>query len=140
MAVTSPRIGISQSEDSTRGAAEQRRIAGWSLLAAYAGGEACSTYAVFIAHSLQPVTFYLPEQNPLRRAVSGRYVEVFNPDGLMVTLLVSLIVFVAIWCLLEGVARNAFQAGSSRSRGRREEIAYNPERLPSAPLTDEARI
>jgi hypothetical protein len=116
MAATSPRIGISQGEDLTHGVADQRRIAGWSLLAAYAGGEACSIYAVFIAHSLQPVTFYLPEQNPLRRAVSGKYVEVFNPDGLMATLLVSLIVFVAIWCLLEGVARNAFQRPAARDR------------------------
>lgn len=116
MAAASPRMSISQSEDSTHGIADQRRIAGWSLLAAYAGGEAYSIYAVCIAHSLQPVTFYLSEQNPLRRAVSGKYVEVFNPDGLMATLVVSLIVFVAIWCLLEGVARNAFQGRQLEDR------------------------
>ena len=99
------RLAISQGGGHTRDAAGGRELAKLSLFAAYAGGEAYSIYAVFVAHGLQPVTFYLSEQNPLRRAISGRYVEVFHPDGLIPTMVVSLIVFVSIWCLFRGVAR-----------------------------------
>jgi hypothetical protein len=109
MVANDSQLAVLQGGSQTREAADGRRIAGLSLVAAYAGGEAFSIYAVFVAHSLKPVTFYLSEQNPFLRAVSGRYVEVFNPDGLILTVTLSLIVCVSIWWLFGGVARTLSQ-------------------------------
>src|SRR5712671_5319754 len=97
MAAIGALLARPQAGEPTRDPAHERRVAGLSLLAAYAAGEAYSIYAVFVAHSLQPVTFYLSEENPFLRAVSGKYVEVFNPDGLIATMLVSMMVFGSIW-------------------------------------------
>jgi hypothetical protein len=108
MAANEPRLAIPQGGGEgrrTEGGADERRIAGLSLVAAYAAGEAYSIYAVFVAHSLKPVSFYLSEQNPLRGAVSGAYVEVFNLDGLIPILIASLAVFVSVWWLSGGPAR-----------------------------------
>lgn len=104
-----------QDESKTLDDADGRRTAGLSLVAAYAGGEAFSIYAVFVAHSLKPVTFYLSEPNPFLREVSGRYIEVFNPDGLILTVTLSLIVFVAIWCLFGSVVRTLSKSADADS-------------------------
>ncbi len=105
MAANEPGLAIAQGAGRADGAADERRIAGLSLAAAYVIGEAYSIYAVFVAHSLRPVTFYLSEPDSFRRAVSGRYVEVFNLDGLMLTMVMSLIVFISVWCLFGSVVR-----------------------------------
>jgi hypothetical protein len=68
-----------------------------SLLAGLTAGLAYSTLASFVANVLTPVSGYLVETNPLRRAVSGRYQEVFSMNGVASTVLVSLIVFALVW-------------------------------------------
>jgi hypothetical protein len=108
MATGEPQLPIPQGDGEgrrTEGTDDERRIGGLSLVAAYAGGEAYAIYAVFVAHSLKPVSFYLSEQNPFRRAVSGAYVEVFSLDGLISILVASLAVFFSVWWLSRGAAR-----------------------------------
>ncbi len=68
-----------------------------SLLAGLSAGVAYSTFASFVANALTPVSGYLVEADSFRRAVSGRYQEVFSLDGAIPTVLASLIVFVLVW-------------------------------------------
>jgi hypothetical protein len=68
-----------------------------SLLAGVTAGFAYSIFASFVANALTPVTGYLVEADSFRRSVSGRYQEVFSLNGAISTLLISLVVFVAVW-------------------------------------------
>ena len=68
-----------------------------SLLAGLTAGLVYSSYASFVANTLTPVSGYLIETDPLRRAVSGGYLEVFSLDGAIPTVLASLVVFVLVW-------------------------------------------
>jgi hypothetical protein len=81
-----------------------RQVKGLSLLAGYVAGEAYSIYAVFDAHALTPVTAYLTEQTPFLRAVSGKYREVIDLNGLLPVVLASLLVFALAWCTVRGTA------------------------------------
>jgi hypothetical protein len=75
-----------------------------SLLAGYVAGETCSVYAIFIAHIMNPVSYRLVETNLKLRAIYGRYQEIYNWDGLVFTLVVSLAVFALAWCAVQGIA------------------------------------
>jgi hypothetical protein len=75
-----------------------------SLLAGYAAAAAFSIYAIFFANALTPVRILLNEPDLSRQNVSGKYLEIFNWDGLMPTLLAVLAVFVLGWCIVRGTA------------------------------------
>jgi hypothetical protein len=75
-----------------------------SLIAGYLAGETCSVYAIFIAHTMNPVSFRLVENNLKLRAIYGRYQEIYNWDGLLFTLAASLVVFGLAWCMVRGIA------------------------------------
>lgn len=75
-----------------------------SLLAGYVAGETCSVYATFIAHTLNPVSYRIVENNLKLRGIYGRYQEIYNFDGLLFTLVASFIVFVMAWCAVRGIA------------------------------------
>ena len=67
------------------------------LLAGLTAGLAYSIFASFIGKALTPVTGRLFGADSLRHAVAGHYQEVFSLDGVVPTLLASLIVFVIVW-------------------------------------------
>jgi hypothetical protein len=75
-----------------------------SLIAGYIAGETCSVYAIFIAHTMNPVSYRLVENNLKLRAIYGRYQEIYNWDGLLFTLVASLVVFALAWCVVQGIA------------------------------------
>ncbi len=70
-----------------------------SLLAGLTAGLAYSTFASFVANALTPVSGRLIEADSFRRAVSGHYQEVLSLNGVITTVLASLIVFVLVWWL-----------------------------------------
>jgi hypothetical protein len=67
------------------------------LLAGLTAGLAYSIFASFIANALTPVTGRLFGADPSGFAVAVHYQEVFSLDGVVPTLLASLIVFVIVW-------------------------------------------
>ncbi len=67
------------------------------LLVGLTAGLAYSTFASFVANALTPVTGRLYSADSLRHAVAGHYQEVFSLDGVVPTLLASLIVFLIVW-------------------------------------------
>ena len=104
----SDRMAKGGSDDSRVEGFDWKRMTDWtpnlsagaetlSLLAGLTAGLAYSTFASFVANALTPVTGYLVEADSFRRAVSGRYQEVFSVDGAIPTVLTSLIVFALVW-------------------------------------------
>jgi hypothetical protein len=77
----------------------------WSVLFACAAGEAFLLYAILIAHTLSPVTALLIGHDPSRPGASARYREVFNWDGLIPTMLGSLLVVAAVWSAMQLTTR-----------------------------------
>jgi hypothetical protein len=75
-----------------------------SLLAGYIAGEACSLYAIFIAHTMNPVSYRLVENDRNLRAIYGRYQEIYNMDGPAFTVAASCIAFVIVLCAVRGIA------------------------------------
>ena len=71
-----------------------------SLTAGLVAGVAYSTFASFVANALTPVSGRLIELDFLRRAVSGRYEEVFSLSGVVPTVLGSLAVFAMVWWIM----------------------------------------
>jgi uncharacterized membrane protein len=68
-----------------------------SLLAGLTAGLVYSAFASFVANALTPVSGRLIEADSFRRAVSGHYQEVLSLNGVITTVLASLIVFVLVW-------------------------------------------
>jgi hypothetical protein len=81
-----------------------RGVGRLSLLAGYVAGEACSLYAIFIAHTMSPVSYRMVENNLDLRAMYGRYQEIYNLDGLAFTLITSFAVFAMALCAVRGIA------------------------------------
>lgn len=81
-----------------------KRVGRMSLLAGFAAGEGCSLYAIFIAHTMNPVSYRMVEDNLKLRAIYGRYQELYNIDGLVFTIVASCIVFAMAWCAVRGIA------------------------------------
>ena len=75
-----------------------------SLLAGYIAGEACSLYAIFVAHTMNPVSYRLVENDRDLRAIYGRYQEIYNMDGLVFTLATSYVAFAIAFCVVRGIA------------------------------------
>jgi len=75
-----------------------------SLLAGFAAGESCSLYAIFVAHTMSPVSYRMVADNLKLRAIYGRYQEQYNLDGLIFTLVVSCAVFAMVWVAVRGIA------------------------------------
>jgi hypothetical protein len=73
----------------------------WSLLPACAAGEAFLLYAILIAHTLRPVTALLIGHDSGRQSPVHRYVEIFNLNGLIPTMLGSLLVVAIVWSALQ---------------------------------------
>jgi hypothetical protein len=76
---------------------------GVSRMGVFAGlvaGVTYSIYASFVANTLTPVSGHLIELNSFRRAVSGRYREVISLNGVVFTVLGSLIVFALVWWMM----------------------------------------
>jgi hypothetical protein len=101
-----------------------RAVRRLSLLAGYLAGESCSVYAIFIAHTMSPVSYRMVENNYKLRAIYGRYQETYNFDGLVLTLVASFAVFALAWCAVQAIAsamanpnmRATSQAPSTLSR------------------------
>ena len=74
------------------------------MLAGYVAGEACSLYAIFIAHAMSPVSYRMVENNFGLRSIYGRYQEIYNLDGLAFTLIASFAVFAMALCAVRGIA------------------------------------
>jgi hypothetical protein len=81
-----------------------RGVGRLSLLAGYVAGEACSLYAIFIAHTMNPVSYRMVENNLDLRAIYGRYQEIYNLNGLAFTLLASFAVFAIALFAVRGIA------------------------------------
>ncbi len=81
-----------------------RAVRRLSLLAGYLAGESCSVYAIFIAHTMSPVSYRMVENNYKLRAIYGRYQETYNFDGLVLTLVASFAVFALAWCAVQVIA------------------------------------
>jgi hypothetical protein len=79
-------------------------IARLSLLAGYVAGEACSLFAIFVAHTMNPISYRIVEDNPQLLAIYGRYQEVYSLDGLALTLAASLVVCAIACCAVRGIA------------------------------------
>lgn len=75
-----------------------------SLLAGYVAGEICSVYAIFIAHTMNPVSYHLVENNLRLRVLYGRYQETYDLNGLVFTLIVSFVVFAMAWGAVRAIA------------------------------------
>jgi hypothetical protein len=75
-----------------------------SLLAGFAAGEGCSLYAIFVSHTMSPVSYRMVENNLKLRAIYGRYQELYNLNGLAFTLLASCVVFAMAWVAVRGIA------------------------------------
>ena len=75
-----------------------------SILAGYVAGETCSIYAIFVAHTMSPVSYRIVGNDLKLRAIYGRYQEIYNLDGLASTLMASLVVFAIAWCAVRAIA------------------------------------
>lgn len=77
-----------------------------SLAAALVAGIAYSTFASFAANALTPVSGRLIELDSYRRAVSGRYQEVFSLTGVIPIVLGSMAVFAMVWWMMRVTLEN----------------------------------
>ena len=71
-----------------------------SLTAGLVAGVVYSTFASFVANALTPVSGRLIELDSIRRAVSGRYQEVFSLNGVIPIVLGSMAVFAMVWWMM----------------------------------------
>jgi hypothetical protein len=76
-----------------------------SLLVGYIVSELSSVYAIFVAHTMNPVGYRLVESDIHLKAIYGRYQEIYNWDGLVPTLVIAFVVFALAWCAVQGIAR-----------------------------------
>jgi hypothetical protein len=117
-----------------------RGVGRLSLLAGYVAGEACSLYAIFIAHTMSPVSYRMVENNFGLRSIYGRYQEIYNLDGLAFTLIASFAVFAMALCVVRGIAwtiREGSFEGPCRdhvSRRRYRSLSLLTNRIPDAAI------
>ena len=71
-----------------------------SVAAALVAGVAYSASASFVAGALMPVSGRLIELDSYRRAVSGRYQEVFSLNGVVPIVLGAMVVFAMVWWMM----------------------------------------
>ena len=68
-------------------------------------GELSSVYAIFVAHTMNPVGYRLVESDVHLKAIYGRFQEIYNWYGLVPTLVIAFAVFALAWCAVQGIAR-----------------------------------
>ena len=88
-----------------------------SLLTAVVASQAYLIHAIFFAHALTPISVYVIDRQTHLHLLSGQIGslhEVFHWDGLLSTMLISVVVFVAGWMAVRGTAR---LLGSARPTG-----------------------
>ncbi len=105
-----------------------RGVASLSLLAGYVAGEACSLYAIFIAHTMNPVSYRMVENNLKLRAIYGRYQEIYNLHGLAFTLIASFAVFAMAWFAVRGIAWAISRPEAGFSRQTAHQLAWVSQR------------
>lgn len=79
-----------------------------SLLTAVVASQAYSIHAIFFAHALTPISVYVIDRKTDLHLLSGQVgsiQEVFHWDGLIPTMLVSVLVFVLGWMAARATAR-----------------------------------
>ena len=79
-----------------------------SLLTAVVASQAYSIQAIFFGHALRPVSVYVIDRQTHLRLLSGQIgsiQEVFHWDGMLPTMLISVLVFVAAWMAARGTAK-----------------------------------
>jgi len=109
----------------------------WSLLAAVAAGEACSIFATFFIHALRPPRISLVDRytlRPLPRGQIGALQEVFYWNDLIRVLVVSLVIFVVVWCAIRMAAKLAHEHGR-KAVARTDDIRLHPAALAIVDLT-----
>ena len=87
-----------------------------SLLTAVVASQAYLIYAAFFARALTPVGVYVIDPHTHLHLVSGQIgniEEVFHWDGLVQTMLLSVLVFVAGWMAARGTAKLLASSGSA---------------------------
>jgi hypothetical protein len=88
-----------------------------SLLTAVIASQAYLIHAIFFAHALTPISVYVIDRQTHLRLLSGQLgslQQVFHWDGLLSTMLISVVVFVGGWMAARGTAR---LLGSERPAG-----------------------
>jgi hypothetical protein len=81
-----------------------RTVRRLSLLTGYVAGETCSLYYIFVAHTMNPVSYRLVQNNIELRAIYGRYQETLNLHGLAFTLAASFVAFALAWSAVRAIA------------------------------------
>ena len=79
-----------------------------SLLTALVASQAYLIHATFFAHALTPIGVYVIDRQTHLHLVSGQIgniEEVFHWDGLIPTILISVLVFVVGWMAARGTGR-----------------------------------
>jgi hypothetical protein len=79
-----------------------------SLLTAVVASQAYLIHAIFFAHALTPISVYVIDRQTHLRLLSGQIgslQDVFHWDGLISTMLISVVVFVVGWMAARGTAR-----------------------------------
>ena len=61
-------------------------------------------FAIFVAHTMNPISYRIVEDNPQLRAIYGRYQELYSLDGLALTLAASFVVCAMACCAVRGIA------------------------------------
>jgi len=93
-------------------------VAGWTY----------SVYATFFAHALTPPSVYVIDRYTHRRLLPGQIgdlSEVFNLDGLIHMLELSLIVFILVWCIVSVTTKFPYEL--SRRTGAMERELHQQE-------------
>ena len=99
-------FAITNVEEHSKGA---RRL---GCLAGLVAGWTYSIYATFFAHALTPPSVYVIDRYTHRRLLPGQIgdlSEVFNLDGLIHMLVLSLIVFILAWCIVSTTTKCAYE-------------------------------
>ena len=89
-----------------------------SLLTAAIASQAYSAHAIFFAHALTPISVYVIDRHTHLHLLSGQVgniEEVFHSDGLIPTMLISLLVFVLGWMAARGTAKLLANSGQRES-------------------------
>jgi hypothetical protein len=97
-----------------------KTIPGLSLLTAVVASQAYLIHAIFFAHALTPISVYVLDRQTHLRLVSGQIgslQQVFHWDGLLSTMLISVVVFVVGWMAARATAKLLASSGPRWSSG-----------------------
>jgi hypothetical protein len=98
--------------------AVSRTVSRFSSLTGVFASQAYLIHATFFAHALTPVEVYVADPKTHLHLVSGQIgniEEVFRWNGLIPTMLISVVVFALGWMVARGAARLLSSSGSKSS-------------------------